>query len=113
MAVSNTAIRVFRHALSLDERRAKFEVHHFQRFTDEERYDELRWDLIRESTAATRMTAVAASADEMKLIKEHFARKTDVKEVWFAGCHCGECHSSCFSFSTHHTSRCTFVLPRR
>ena len=31
---SNTAIRTFRHALSLDERRAKFQVNHYQRTSE-------------------------------------------------------------------------------
>ena len=34
---SNTAIRVFRHALSLDERRAKFKANHYQRPSEWER----------------------------------------------------------------------------
>ena len=54
----NTAIRTFRHALSLDERRVKFKPDYFHGDGDD-----------------------CTEADG----------NTDVKEVWFAGCHCGAC----------------------
>ena len=221
---SNTAIRVFRHALSLDERRAKFKANQWNRPSDWEahlgthggdmprptrrqsthrgagagksptksahsrtgshstspsRFADLARDLTtvthtRESTAMTGTTAVvtpagtvknaviaveqevsstvekvaddavevvektaeevaiaaiATSESGSKLWKQAMGRfdtfrtlmrkkkgkqlteeemefnktqlelvaETDVKEVWFAGCHCGACHSSCFS----------------
>ncbi|KAH9055196.1 hypothetical protein EDB87DRAFT_1688477 [Lactarius vividus] len=53
---SNTAVRYFRHALALDERRATFQVNHWHR--------RLRYN-----------------HDNV----EH--PQTDVREVWFAGCH--------------------------
>jgi uncharacterized protein (DUF2235 family) len=56
---SNTSIRHFRHALSLDERRAKFKANHYHlQKPDDEAHDDGQTE-------------------------------TDVKEVWFAGCHCG------------------------
>ena len=55
---SNTAVRYFRHALALDERRATFHVNHWHR--------------------------------RRKYNHDHEERPhTDVREVWFAGCHCG------------------------
>ncbi|KAH9055195.1 hypothetical protein EDB87DRAFT_1688475 [Lactarius vividus] len=52
---SNTAVRFFRHALALDERRATFRMNHWHR-RRKDNDDEVR-------------------------------PKTDVREVWFAGCH--------------------------
>ena len=64
------AIRVSRHALSLDERRISFEAnyHHGHSALPEGVCDKLHSD----------------------------ANHTDVKEVWFAGSHSGACHSSGF-----------------
>ena len=64
------AIRVFRHALSLDERRISFEAnyHHGHSLLPESVCDKLHSDV----------------------------NHTDVKEVWFAGSHSGACHSSGF-----------------
>jgi hypothetical protein len=94
---SNTSIRYFRHAISLDEHRAKFKANHYHfRISDDEK---------------------GIKAGEMPLSNHrfpHYHRKnhqhhkskmseedyddgpteTDVREVWFAGCHCGN-----FSFS--------------
>ncbi|KAI9439734.1 hypothetical protein H4582DRAFT_1942482 [Lactarius indigo] len=53
---SNTAVRFFRHALALDERRATFRMNHWHRRCKDNHDDEER-------------------------------PKTDVREVWFAGCH--------------------------
>ncbi|KAH8990234.1 hypothetical protein EDB92DRAFT_1865077 [Lactarius akahatsu] len=53
---SNTAVRFFRHALALDERRATFRMNHWHRRCKDDHDDEVR-------------------------------PKTDVREVWFAGCH--------------------------
>ena len=69
----NTAIRTFRHALSLDERRVKFKADYFHGDGDD-----------------------CTEADE----------KTNVKEVWFAGCHCGAYFFE--SFVTR-TRRASFV----
>ena len=75
----NTAIRTFRHALSLDERRVKFKPDYFHGDGDD-----------------------CTEADG----------NTDVKEVWFAGCHCGACFLRVSSFVTRtlaRTRRVSFV----
>ena len=54
---SNTAVRYFRHALALDERRATFQANYWHR---------------------------------CKFPHDNVERpQTDVREVWFAGCHAG------------------------
>ena len=64
---SNTAIRHFRHAMSLDERRAMFKANYYHLWDDND-------------------------PKSMKLKEENDGPKTDVREVWFAGCHCGTCN---------------------
>ncbi|PIL31232.1 hypothetical protein GSI_05930 [Ganoderma sinense ZZ0214-1] len=125
--VSNTAIRVFRHALSLDERRAKFKANHYNRAdlgpTDETQKSELTAAAGTTSVATPDTHAVSAmegggigqrpatpantenSGDllssksrgkqQAELNEKNFnatqkrlVQETDVKEVWFAGCHC-------------------------
>jgi len=88
---SNTSIRFFRHAMSLDEHRAKFKANHYQlRKPDDDK--------------GTKPGEMPHSNHRFP----HYHRKnhqhhhkgklndeaydepevTDVKEVWFAGCHC-------------------------
>ena len=59
---SNAAIRYFRHAMALDERRVAYQVNHWH---PGRRYDPEDTD----------------------------SKKTDVREVWFAGCHSGAIYS--------------------
>jgi hypothetical protein len=65
---SNTS-RYFRHAISLDEHRAKFKANHyrFQRSDDEK----------------------GIKPGENEESYDGGRTETDVKEVWFAGCHRG------------------------
>ena len=66
---SNNAIRTFRHAISLDEHRANFQANHWHNDSkDAECTDEHYCD--HENGRCVNL-------------------KTDVKEVWFAGCHKG------------------------
>ncbi|KZP00810.1 hypothetical protein CALVIDRAFT_552511 [Calocera viscosa TUFC12733] len=62
---SGNHIRIFRHAISLDERRVKFKANHYHA-----------------SLNLARLSQAAAYADEHSGLDE-----TDVKEVWFAGGH--------------------------
>ncbi|KIY43685.1 hypothetical protein FISHEDRAFT_53643 [Fistulina hepatica ATCC 64428] len=61
--ISNSNVRIFRQALSLDEHRVKFKANLWNHATEDEKA------LDREFSPSTR-------------------DPTDVKEVWFAGCHC-------------------------
>ena len=80
---SNYAVRTFRHALSLDERRVKFKANVWNR--PEPGEEEL-------GTGAPK-----GNEDEDVRVWEleqksrpKGAQETDVEEVWFAGCHCGK-----------------------
>ncbi|KAF9076868.1 hypothetical protein BDP27DRAFT_1389158 [Rhodocollybia butyracea] len=84
---SNTLVKTFRHALSLDERRAKFKanlwnppshhhaahhnVHHGSKYS---------------------FTHHLESFDDLDNLEQRYRKdpnqKTDIEEVWFAGCHC-------------------------
>ena len=131
---SNTAIRTFRHALSLDERRAKFKANHYHhtgaivdalRHNAQEVVGSAENDTAAVIGAAMALepianaevdgeknvgTKVGAMAELWSGTSFPFAHKlvrgqteeehafdqttlvdwrTDVKEVWFAGCHCG------------------------
>jgi uncharacterized protein (DUF2235 family) len=91
---SNTAVRTFRHAVSLDERRAKFKANLWNRPTAQEA--QLGEDHHRhtgkhanhddcEPDAAQKLRALEAKYDKPR------DTPTDIDEVWFAGCHCGQC----------------------
>jgi uncharacterized protein (DUF2235 family) len=98
---SNSVVKTFRHALSLDERRAKFKANHWNRPTK----DEINLSLSdREKRALAKKEKAEAKAKAAhKHSKDHESPKdiermetkfskrvfeTDVEEVWFAGCHC-------------------------
>ncbi|KAG5643159.1 hypothetical protein DXG03_001489 [Asterophora parasitica] len=83
---SNTIVRTFRHAVALDERRAKFKANHWNRpnakeaalGTTDGQKPEKRPKPVKRQTL---------KAMERKF-SEHAELPTDVEEVWFAGCHC-------------------------
>lgn len=87
-AASNSAIRVFRHALSLDERRVKFKTSHFHNPPKIS-------DNTESSIKAHQITGSLSQEDALRGIRVDphatAARKkrpqTDALEVWFAGCH--------------------------
>ncbi|KAF8957353.1 hypothetical protein BDZ97DRAFT_1847069 [Flammula alnicola] len=86
---SNTIIRTFRHALSLDEHRARFKANLWNRPT------------VHESTLGVQGQRPDIKEEQRAKIPHHDSRRkmemefgghsdipTDVEEVWFAGCHC-------------------------
>ncbi|KAJ3520999.1 hypothetical protein NM688_g9077 [Phlebia brevispora] len=118
---SNTAIRYFRHALSLDERRAKFKANLYNRPTEaESKLGVQPGEMPKPSAAETsgspstisvqslekwyRKTSTSSSSKNSAEEEEEQCTRletqydssstgvfnTDVLEVWFAGCHCGE-----------------------
>lgn len=102
---SNSAIKTFRHALSLDEHRAKFKANHYQRPTEEEikrgvQPGEMPKAGHRTLTPKSRigLGKKRSSSQEQEQHERDFSAEdahhseTDVLEVWFAGCHCGEFH---------------------
>lgn len=97
-SASNTLVRTFRHAIALDERRAKFKVNHWSRATQEEA---LR-SITDQRAARREKREEARKAKQEKEKRDHkghlhhyearysaIRHETDVEEVWFAGCHCG------------------------
>lgn len=87
---SNTAIRTFRHALSLDEHRAKFKANHYNYPTEEEGKLGTQPGDMPKSGAKKRWATKKTKTDyEAQFAAQEFHNhKTDVLEVWFAGCHC-------------------------
>lgn len=100
---SNTSIKTFRHAISLDERRAKFKANLFnkpQKF--EASLGTQPGDMSKsqdpgDSLMGPSMKGTDDGNDNGKQIqsRSEFGRyhhepcNTDAYEVWFAGCHCG------------------------
>ncbi|KAF9445122.1 hypothetical protein P691DRAFT_676292 [Macrolepiota fuliginosa MF-IS2] len=97
---SNTAVRVFRHAVSLDERRAKFKQNTWNRPTSNEQ-QLADSDRVHTGTGldprhhAAHHNHQEDSSKKKKNLKqlereysEVLADPTDVEEVWFSGCHC-------------------------
>ncbi|KZT73241.1 hypothetical protein DAEQUDRAFT_762176 [Daedalea quercina L-15889] len=103
---SNSAIKTFRHALSLDEHRAKFKANHYQWPTA----DELSRGVLpgempkagqrgaakkdarsRPSLGSNKRLSSKEEEEHEQAFSAQDAHngKTDVLEVWFPGCHCG------------------------
>ena len=100
---SNDAIRVFRHALALDERRVRFKPALYRYTHTKDALGIHPGDMPRNDTTWAvadpeelqpllfqnyREQHRSREASEEQFCKGH-AHKTDSKEVWFAGCHCG------------------------
>lgn len=116
---SNTIIRTFRHAVSLDERRVKFKANLWNRPTDQEKklgldaalshHDEggqheqgsssrsKKEDhgqhLRLKNHGANFLTLVSDEDGALDRFESMYGspnkETTDVEEVWFSGCHCG------------------------
>ncbi|KAJ7088156.1 hypothetical protein C8R44DRAFT_991193 [Mycena epipterygia] len=96
---SNTAIRTFRHAVSLDEHRAKFKVNLWHREEKLRIHTPLgrpTWPTWPEIPKYRHTRSTLAAQEETKFDTDETAsanphrktRQTDDLEVWFAGCHC-------------------------
>lgn len=81
---SNTAIRYFRHAMSLDERRAKFKANHYHLRHDHEQ----KGTRIGEMPRSNSRNPHFHSSHDHDRKGDKPKKTTDVREVWFAGCHC-------------------------
>ena len=84
---SNTAVRYFRHAISLDERRAKFTANHWNKLVDDDEKGTHPKEMPRSNQRHRYF-----DSDEKEHSRENNGPKTDVREVWFAGCHAGTCN---------------------
>ena len=123
---SNSSIRTFRHALSLDEHRAKFKANVYHRSTEAEK--KLGTKAGEMPKAGALVVASQKEAKDGKSGEKHNPHhhrhksfrayeaefdkneaninETDVLEVWFAGCHTGAFHSgvvnTCLHTCEHH-----------
>jgi len=110
---SNTIIRTFRQALSLDEHRANFKANVWNHPNEEDAQVSLPKAPQRATSHKTRRTydnVVNVDYDgneEIDAYEQRYSslRKeaTDVYEVWFAGCHCGAWILFIYYFSPHIT----------
>ncbi|KIP04937.1 hypothetical protein PHLGIDRAFT_75091 [Phlebiopsis gigantea 11061_1 CR5-6] len=101
---SNTSVKTFRHAVSLDERRAKFRANLFNRPRAQERaLGTHPGDMPKAGQIEERQT--------QKDLERQFGQQeatqleTDVKEVWFAGCHCDVGGGSVPNMTHHNLAR--------
>ncbi|TFK56427.1 hypothetical protein OE88DRAFT_1669809 [Heliocybe sulcata] len=95
---NNTSIKTFRHALSLDERRIKFKANHWHKYSpDQEKLGTQPGEMPNPHRKPTflrankhpgvQSAAGRALARNGSLYGGRSWQKTDVLEVWFAGCH--------------------------
>ncbi|KAI0094239.1 hypothetical protein BDY19DRAFT_880415 [Irpex rosettiformis] len=112
---SNTCVRYFRHAISLDERRAKFRQNSWNYPSEKEKglgvqegempkagldiqskpLERVEEPASEQKRVKVRMVIDAESSPDQDEMEQRFSRldpqpdkETDVLEVWFAGCHC-------------------------
>ena len=115
---SNTIVRTFRHAVSLDERRAKFKANLWNRPNKDEinlgfHEVEIMGPNVPVSNSppaspshtvspsdATDKTFVRSNSqhERMAAMENKYGTQsttpTDIEEVWFSGCHCGQSHAA-------------------
>ncbi|KAI9455939.1 hypothetical protein BJY52DRAFT_1384548 [Lactarius psammicola] len=90
---SNTAVRYFRHAISLDERRAKFKANHWHLQHEDDQKGTKLGEMPRSNQRHPHYHSSHHRQHDHKKhgedeTNEGVAWETDVREVWFAGCHC-------------------------
>jgi uncharacterized protein (DUF2235 family) len=88
---SNTIVRNFRHAIALDERRAKFKANHWNQPSEKDLAVSKIGDKIKKKKKST--DSNAPKKTKLKHLEREFSQtqvnnSTNVEEVWFAGCHC-------------------------
>ncbi|KAJ6585623.1 hypothetical protein B0H19DRAFT_1110303 [Mycena capillaripes] len=89
---SNNIVRTFRHAVSLDERRAKFKPNLWNRPNDQEKLLSISDQKLDQQANAKAASAHHPKKAYQRMMERHYSRdptqETDIEEVWFAGCHC-------------------------
>ncbi|KAJ3746884.1 hypothetical protein EV360DRAFT_1697, partial [Lentinula raphanica] len=86
---SNTIVRTFRHAISLDERRAKFKPNLWNLpHSRSEHPQDLPPSRPTYSGFSSEDNRLSDLEERFSLHSESNSTPTDVQEVWFAGCHC-------------------------
>jgi len=90
---SNTAIRYFRHAISLDEHRAKFKANYYHLRHDDDQKGTKLGEMPRSNQRHPYYHRPHHDHDHKGKSQyeeeyDHRPTTTNVREVWFAGCHC-------------------------
>jgi len=85
---SNASIRYFRHALSLDERRAKFKANYYHLQGPDDQQGTKPGDMPLSNQSLRHHNKHHSHKDKV-LFDEENDDLPGVLEVWFAGCHCG------------------------
>ncbi|KAJ7615599.1 hypothetical protein DFH06DRAFT_1239577 [Mycena polygramma] len=103
---SNSVVRTFRHAVSLDERRAKFKPNLWNRPNEKEKTLSIT---DQKAPHATPKPAHHSSKMSLRRLENKYARDrnqaTDIDEVWFAGCHCDVGGGSVDNATVHNLAR--------
>ncbi|KIM78387.1 hypothetical protein PILCRDRAFT_75759 [Piloderma croceum F 1598] len=81
---SNNHIRFFRHAISLDERRARFKVNLWNRPTEED----YKKGIPKRTMPRHKTPSHKKSLNDLEREFTDSDRPTDTEEVWFSGAHC-------------------------
>ena len=91
LMLSNTSLRYFRHAIALDERRARFKANYWHRLQDNKQKGTKIGEMPRSNQHHPQYySSHDRDRDtEMSSEEKDRPRATDVREVWFAGCHSG------------------------
>jgi hypothetical protein len=91
------SVRYFRHAISLDEHRAKFKANYYHLRNPEDQKGTKLGEMPRSNQRHPHYRKLSSpschhkdsSSYEEEHSDTHAHTETDVLEVWFAGCHCG------------------------
>jgi uncharacterized protein (DUF2235 family) len=106
---SNTIVRTFRHAVSLDERRAYFKANLWNRPTVKEvklGVSNTKTPVVPPLNKGVDLNALEEEDndgnDALEANESRYSMTekdpTDIYEVWFSGCHCGEHYSTLILF---------------
>ncbi|KAJ7490759.1 hypothetical protein FB451DRAFT_1124330 [Mycena latifolia] len=101
---SNTIIRTFRHAVSLDERRVKFKPNLWNRPNNKEKSLSVTDQEILHAQRAHPTRKISQHLMERKYSRDR-SQLTDIDEVWFAGCHCDVGGGSVDNETEHNLAR--------
>ncbi|CAA7270707.1 unnamed protein product [Cyclocybe aegerita] len=89
---SNTVVRTFRHAIALDERRAKFKANLWNRPNDNEKLLSTTDQKVQRQCSGLAHRLHGSHAPSHRELERRYSKstvgETDIDEVWFAGCHC-------------------------
>jgi len=89
---SNDIVRTFRHAVALDERRAKFKANTWNRPQRHEASLSITDQKLAQHAKKKEELQRRGKKDSLRALEKQYstirAEPTDIEEVWFAGCHC-------------------------